>query len=101
MLPVLNDNLAVSQSEFDGFVIRHQLLNSILCAEDNTDMTESYIMIDPHGRFFQNSDLLDKTGYYYSASILNVGAKAAFSGLTFSTTKFLSRYEQEMVKVTS
>jgi radical S-adenosyl methionine domain-containing protein 2 len=51
-------------------------------------------MIDPHGRFFQNSMADGLGGYQYSRPILQTGAQDAFSDLRFSTQKFLTRYDQ-------
>lgn len=99
MLPVLNNNLAVSQSDFDGFVSRHRLLDNIMCVEDHAEMTESYIMIDPIGRFFQNSTTTGESGYCYSPSILSIGAEKAFFSLNFSPDKFLARYNQDKAEV--
>lgn len=94
MLPVLNSSLSVSQGQFDEFVNRHRPLGEVMCVEDHADMTDSYIMVDPNGRFFQNSPVSKgDAGYCYGDPILAVGAEAAFSSLRFSTDKFLSRYE--------
>lgn len=51
---------------------------------------ESYIMVDPQGRFFQNSPC--SAGYEYSQPILGVGAEKAFSQVNFDVDKFSSRY---------
>ncbi len=91
MLPMLTDDLAVSTAEFQAFVRRHQVLRHVIRAEDNGEMAESYLMIDPHGRFFQNA--LGHKGYDYSAPILDVGADAAFSQIGLSARKFCARYE--------
>lgn len=99
MLPILNSNLAVSQSDFDGFVNRHRLLDAVMCIEDNADMTDSYIMVDPSGRFFQNSTTPGALGYCYSDSILSVGAAEAFSNLNFCPDKFIARYDQVQTEV--
>ena len=99
MLPVLNNTLAVSQSDFDGFVNRHRLLDTVMCVEDHADMTESYIMIDPSGRFFQNATTPRQLGYCYSSSILSVGAEEAFTSLNFYPDKFLARYDQDKTEV--
>ena len=99
MLPVLNNNLAVSQSDFDGFVKRHRFLDGVMCVEDNADMTDSYIMVDPNGRFFQNSTIHGEYGYCYSPSILKDGVKKAFSSLDFCPEKFLTRYNQVHAEV--
>lgn len=92
MLPVVNQLLAVTDEQFAGFVARHQDFASILCAEDNQDMRESYLMVDPHGRFFQNSPLIPGQGYQYSQPILDVGTAAAFAEMRFDPTRFAARY---------
>jgi radical S-adenosyl methionine domain-containing protein 2 len=56
-------------------------------------MQESYIMVDPQGRFFQNSPC--SAGYQYSEPILDVGAEKAFSQVNFDIDKFCSRYPSE------
>lgn len=92
MLPVVNKHLAVSDEQFAAFVARHSTFGNILCAEDNQDMRESYLMVDPHGRFFQNSSLIVGQGYAYSQPILEVGAAAAFAEMTFDHERFSARY---------
>ncbi|QBY54446.1 viperin family antiviral radical SAM protein [Cupriavidus oxalaticus] len=92
MLPVVNQHLAVSDEQFAAFVARHRTFARILCAEDNQDMRESYLMIDPHGRFFQSSPLIAGQGYAYSRPILEVGAGVAFSEMTFDHERFSARY---------
>lgn len=94
MLPVLNNDLAVSDVEFNSFVDRHLALKDVMCIEDNNDMTESYIMVDPYGRFFQNRQSRNGSGYFYSEPILSSGVALAFSQLNFSAEKFSGRYEQ-------
>jgi radical S-adenosyl methionine domain-containing protein 2 len=91
-LPVLGDRLAVSQQAFDDFVRRHAHLAAIRHVEDNQDMTESYLMVDPMGRFFQNAAGASARGYRYSRPILEAGAPAAFAGMRFSAPRFLFRY---------
>lgn len=92
MLPVVNQHLSVSDEQFASFVARHSTFANILCAEDNQDMRESYLMIDPHGRFFQNSPQTPGQGYAYSPSILEVGAAAAFAEMAFDPERFSARY---------
>ncbi len=94
MLPVLTNNLAISDAQFNRFVERHRALEGIMCAEDTDSQTESYIMIDPHARFFQNAMADGLGGYQYSRSIIEAGARQAFSDLRFSPRKFLARYER-------
>ena len=61
MLPKVSNVLAVDQAAFLRFVERHKGFHTRMSVEDNTDMEQSYIMIDPHGRFFQNEP--GKSGY--------------------------------------
>ena len=95
MLPVIDDSLAVSNEEFSAFVQRHRSSESIQCVEDHQDMCESYLMVDPMGRFFQNQSSLT-AGYRYSKPILSVGTEAAFSEIKFNPTSFRSRYTGEL-----
>ncbi|WP_313506295.1 viperin family antiviral radical SAM protein [Stutzerimonas kunmingensis] len=92
MLPVVNQHLAVSDQQFAAFVARHRTFANILYAEDNQDMRESYLMVDPHGRFFQNSPLIAGQGYAYSRPILEAGAEAAFAEMAFDPERFSARY---------
>lgn len=93
MLPVLTDDMAVSDKEFSMFVIRHLKHKEILSVEDNDKMTGSYLMVDPFGRFFQNhQQSAIKQPYIYSQPILEVGAEKAFSQIYFDAERFISRY---------
>ena len=90
MLPVVTRELIVSDSDFQSFVARHQHLGSILCVEDNTKMVESYVMIDPLGRFFQNT--IGQSSYRYSRPIPEVGAEQAFAEVGVDVAKYCARY---------
>ncbi len=92
MLPVANDHLTVTDEQFSTFVARHQHHTDVLCAENHQDMRESYIMVDPAGRFFQNSPAGVGQGYVYSRPILEVGAEVAFAEVNFIHQRFCSRY---------
>jgi radical S-adenosyl methionine domain-containing protein 2 len=89
-LPVIDQSSSVTDDQFQAFVDRHSAYRSISVVEDNQDMQESYIMVDPQGRFFQNSPC--SAGYQYSEPILEVGAEKAFSQVNFDLKKFSSRY---------
>lgn len=91
-LPVMGNQLTIDDEQFDHFVKKHRAFASIACVEDNIDMKDSYIMIDPHGRFFQNTQTSHETGYVYSRPILDVGVKAAFSDISFNLDRFQRRY---------
>ena len=55
--------------------------------ESNKAMTESYVMVDPAGRFFDNAQ-----GFYtYSDPILEVGVTAALQQVSIDTERFRQR----------
>lgn len=91
MLPIQNSNLSIRDFQFQEFVDRHGWLNEMMSVENNESMTESYIMIDPVGRFYQNAPS-GQGQYRYSRPILQVGVREAFSEMSWSMSKFLSRY---------
>lgn len=95
VLPVHSPALAVTDEQFRRFVLRHQKMLSVMAVEDNADMLQSYLMIDPLGRFFQNAQ--GQTGYTYSRPIHQVGAEAAFAETGFSIGKFARRYTSEQL----
>lgn len=94
MLPIIQESkcLEINDTQFKQFLDNHQMYKDILYAEDNDDMTGSYLMIDPLGRFFQNDK--DKQGYAYSSKIHEVGIEQAFSEIKFDKDKFSSRYKK-------
>jgi radical S-adenosyl methionine domain-containing protein 2 len=58
-----------------------------LVAEDNAAMTGSYLMVDPAGRFFDNT-----TGSLrFSSPILERGLEQALSEVAFSEVRFRER----------
>lgn len=82
--------LLISEGEFSAFVERHAGLavhGLAPVAEDNDAMIDSYVMIDPAGRFFGN------TGGVHSASkpILEVGVEAALAEVGYDPTKLVGR----------
>lgn len=101
MLPVVNQDLVVSDHQFAAFIDRHHHFAHILCAEDNEDMRESYLMVDPHGRFFQNSPLIAGQGYTYSQPILEVGVANAFAEMAFDPLRFRARYRHSVTAVSA
>lgn len=90
VLPSKGYTSTITDSMFRVFLDKHSEFESIIASEDNNEMMDSYIMIDPLGRFFQNSNLTD--GYVYSHSIVEIGVKKALSQINFSFDKFLGRY---------
>ena len=79
-------NLKVSKSQFDSFVKAHADISSML-PENNELMIESYLMMDPKGRFFQNSG----SRYKLSSSVLEVGISRALEEIAFNQDKFNER----------
>jgi len=92
MLPAVTNDLEVTDRQFSDFVNRHRGLAKIISIEDNNDMVESYIMLDPQGHFFQNS--LYSGGYKYSEPILDAGISAAFKHVQWQNGKFQARYRE-------
>lgn len=82
--------LLISPDQFKSFVDRHRSLEAqgvSIAAETNEDMTGSYAMIDPLGRFFSNAG----GRHHYSPPILEVGVQQAFDAVAFDTKRFLGR----------
>lgn len=77
--------LAISKEEFYQFADRHRDLHPV--AEDNEMMTGSYVMIDPIGRFFQNTH----GTYKYSSPIQEIGVLEALKQVGFSWKKLMQR----------
>ena len=77
--------LLMSQEEFEFFVKRHEKLNPI--SENNDNMIDSYVMIDPQGRFYQNNGNI----YVFSHPILEVGMINALSEVNYNYAKYLER----------
>jgi radical S-adenosyl methionine domain-containing protein 2 len=91
LLPIYSDKLEIQDHEFYKFIETHAHLNKIMSTENNDDMTESYLMIDPIGRFFQNGI---EQGYNYSSPLCEVSADTALRQINFDTNKFISRYKR-------
>lgn len=91
VLPISGQNdkfvneFSISFQEFNNFVKRHETLS--LIQETNYDMKGSYVMIDPIGRFFNNS----KGQHIYSSPINKVGVKQALQEIDYCFNKFISR----------
>ena len=95
VLPVITRENEVSQGEFIEFLERHSKFENIISSEDNDEMTDSYLMIDPIGRFFQNSIL--GSGYSYSTPIVNTGIEEALNDINFDPQKFHGRYKTSLI----
>lgn len=96
VLPVGDQRLSISDEQYAAFLHTHESLMPCISAEDNTDMTESYLMIDPLGRFFQNQSTAGRF-YLYSKPILDVGVQVALSSIPFSVERFVQRYSRQLI----
>lgn len=95
VLPVVTRESEISQYDFIQFIKRHSKFEDIISSENNDEMTDSYLMIDPIGRFFQNSIL--GNGYSYSHPIINIGIDKALDETKFDANKFHSRYRNNLI----
>ncbi len=83
------DNFKISETEFQIFIDNHSDLHSItnIVPETNSQIKGSYAMVDPAGRFFDNT-----TGKHnYSRQILEVGVMTAIQEVNYDLPKFISR----------
>jgi radical S-adenosyl methionine domain-containing protein 2 len=81
---------ATSAEQFWSFVRRHEHVGSqgvVIVPEDNQAMTESYVMVDPAGRFFDNVS----GRYCYSSPMLHCGVQTAFEQIRVSREAFIAR----------
>lgn len=92
MLPSVTTETAVTDDEYYAFLDRHQHLNEIISAENNDEMINSYLMVDPLGRFFENG--YGKGKYVYSRVLGEVGYLEAMNDVQFDRQKFLNRYKR-------
>ncbi len=80
------DAFKISGKQFNTFVAKHAGLNSMV-PESNNEMQGSYVMIDPAGRFFDNS----KGKHHYSHSIVNNAVEKVIKQVDYSFKKFIQR----------
>ena len=83
------DPLLINDEQFNFFIQRNKTKSETIhvIPEYNNQMMGSYVMIDPAGRFFDNS-----TGkHIYSKPINDVGVKSAISEMNYDSDKFEER----------
>lgn len=93
VMPTGRSDLLISDEQFSSFVERHSGKGLPISAESNNTMTDSYLMIDPNGRFYQNSKGV--SNYSYSERITDVGVETALNQISFNCNRFISRYYAE------
>ncbi|MHA1278240.1 MAG: viperin family antiviral radical SAM protein [Candidatus Helarchaeota archaeon] len=80
-----SQDLLITEDQFVEFIKRHEGNDPIV--ESNRLMHNSYIMVDPCGRFYQNTGYT----YSYSRSILKVGVETAFRDIRWDSETFIQR----------
>ena len=84
------DDFVITTEQFEAYVRRNRIVENdgiIVVPENNEAMTESYVMIDPAGRFFDNT----QGRYKYSEPILKVGVAEALKQVSIDPEQFLKR----------
>ena len=84
------DKYAVSAAQFERYVERNRSVESkgiVVVPENNQMMTGSYIMVDPAGRFFDNT----QGAHTYSSPILEVGIADALREVSVNAERFRQR----------
>jgi len=100
VLPIENANrnefnFEISDEQYQCFIARHKKTMIVIDSfkEDNRLMRASYVMINPEGKFYDNSN-----GYHiFSDSILNVGVEKAFSQVEYDHSTFIERGGQTAI----
>ena len=95
-LPVKGQNdlhiadFVITTAQFEAYVQRNRIVEDdgiSVIPESNEAMTESYVMVDPAGRFFDNAQ-----GFYrYSTPILEVGVAEALKQVSIDPERFRQR----------
>lgn len=83
-------DFAVTDGEFAGYVRRNRMVEGDgvrVVAESNELMTGSYLMVDPLGRFFDNT----QGRHTYSRPILEVGVAGALADIEIYPERFAER----------
>ena len=84
------DEFAIARDEFDLYLNRNRSVEGDgirVVPENNEAMTGSYLMIDPLGRFFDNT----KGEHTYSSPILAVGVETALTEIKVYPERFVER----------
>lgn len=84
------DIIYCTDEKYEYFLNTHNELSKIIYAESIDEIQNSYVMVDPYGRFFQHNDRLD--GYIYSDNILYMDSKTVQS-IKYDEKKYCARYE--------
>ena len=80
------DKFKITTSEYNYFLTTHKDVKTIV-PESNDEIKGSYVMVDPAGRFFDNTE----GTHNYSKPILEVGIQEALKTMNYDIDKFLNR----------
>lgn len=74
---------------FNTFISNHRQFQeeNILIREHNSEMKDSYVMVDPAGRFYNNKNGMQE----YSQSILNNGVEMTYREMNYNYQNFINR----------
>lgn len=92
VLPIIGQNDAeidafkISSTEYTHFLNTHSVIKTMV-PESNNQVKGSYVMVDPAGRFFENS----KGTHKYSKPILEIGVEEALKTMDYNLIKFIKR----------
>ena len=87
------DELAITTEQFEQYVKSNRVVENEgidVVPESNKMMTGSYVMVDPAGRLFDNT----QGAHTYSSPILDVGVEKALKGVSVDSGRFLQRKGQ-------
>lgn len=93
VLPIENanrgavDRFLISPDEFSRFLNNNGTVKSPLIPESNSDMIDSYVMIDPQGRLYSNTDNIHR----YSDPVYRCPLKQSLKEAGFMIEKFIRR----------
>ena len=90
LLKGINDNFFIEFGnlkpwQFQSFIERHRQLNPVY--ESSKMILDSYCMITPDGRFYQDSN----HQHHYSQPILDIGINEAFQQINYQENKYRKR----------
>jgi radical S-adenosyl methionine domain-containing protein 2 len=89
-LSIDSSEIYCNDVQYKTFLQNHERLKVSTYSESNNEMTDSYIMIDPHGRFYQNTN----GTYSYSKSILDITKDEIIECINVDMDKYNKRYEE-------
>lgn len=83
------DDFVITDEQYNYFLSQHHQFgnNGIMVTENNFQMKDSYVMVDPAGRFYTNKKGIQE----YSKPILSEGVGNSYAEMNYSYENFMSR----------